>query len=86
MSVLEMPEIWVFLIAILAAFILYKVLKTAKKIIINIVVGFVILIAGNIGFGLGIDYTNWIVILTCALSGAFGAILIILLKFLNIAF
>ncbi|MGP8337673.1 MAG: pro-sigmaK processing inhibitor BofA family protein [Methanosarcinaceae archaeon] len=86
MSMLEMPETWVFLIAILAAFILYKLLKTVKKMILNIVIGFVILIAGNIGFGLGIDYTNWIVILTCAFSGAFGAILIILLKSLGIAF
>lgn len=81
-----MPEMWVFLIAILAAFILYKLLKTVKKMIINIVIGFVILIVGNVGLGLEIELTDWIVILICAFSGAFGAILIILLKYLEIAF
>lgn len=77
---------WVFVFAIIAALILYKLLKTVKKMIINTVVGLVILVVGNFGFGLGIDITNWIVILTCAFSGAFGAILILLLKYLGIAF
>ena len=77
---------WVFVLAIIAAVILYKLLKTVKKMVINTVIGFVILIVGNVGLGLEIELTDWIVILTCALSGAFGATLIILLKYLNIAF
>ncbi len=83
---IEMPEMWVFVFAIIAALILYKLLKTVKKMIINTVIGFVILIAGNVGLGLEIELTDWIVILICAFSGAFGAILIILLKYLGIAF
>ncbi len=85
MSMLEMPEIWVFLIAIIAAFILYKILKTVRRMLINTIVGIVILVIGNLVFDLEIAY-GWIVILTCALSGAFGAIVIILLKSLGIAF
>ena len=83
---IDTPEMWVFVFAIIAALILYKLLKTVKKMIINTVVGFVILIAGNVGLGLDIELTDWIVILTCAFSGAFGAILILLLKYLGIAF
>lgn len=80
-----MPEMWVFVFAIIAALILYKLLKTVKKMIINTIVGLVILVVGNVALGLGITY-SWIVILTCAFSGAFGAILILLLKYLGIAF
>lgn len=82
---IEMPEMWVFVFAIIAALILYKLLKTVKKMIINTIVGLVILVVGNVALGLGITY-SWIVILTCAFSGAFGAILILLLKYLGIAF
>ena len=85
MSMMEMPEMWVFVLAIIAAVILYKLLKTVKKMMINTVIGIVILVVGNIALDLGIAY-SWIVILTCAFSGAFGAILIILLKYLGIAF
>ncbi len=82
---IDIPEMWVFVFAIIAALILYKLLKTVKKMIINTIVGLVILVVGNVVLGLGIAY-SWIVILTCAFSGAFGAILILLLKYLGIAF
>ena len=82
---IDIPEMWIFVFAIIAALILYKLLKTVKKMIINTIVGLVILVVGNVVLGLGIAY-SWIVILTCALSGAFGAILILLLKYLGIAF
>ncbi|MDO9517979.1 MAG: pro-sigmaK processing inhibitor BofA family protein [Methanosarcinaceae archaeon] len=82
---IQIPELWILLLAIIAALLLYKLLKTVKKMIINIVVGLVILVVGNIALGLGMAY-SWIVILICAFSGAFGAILIILLKYLGIAF
>ena len=84
-NMIEIPEMWVFVLAIIAALILYKLLKTVKKMVINTVVGIVILVIGNIALDLGIAY-SWIVILICAFSGAFGAILILLLKYLNIAF
>ncbi len=84
-NMIDIPEMWVFVLAIIAALILYKLLKTVKKMVINTVVGIVILVVGNIALDLGIAY-SWIVILICAFSGAFGAILILLLKYLNIAF
>ena len=79
------PEIGVVIIAIIAALLLYKILKTIKKMVVNTVVGFVILVAANLVFGLGIAY-SWIVLLTCALAGPIGALLIILLNYLGIAF
>ena len=82
---IQIPELWILVLAIIAALIIYKLLKTVKKMIINTIIGLVILVVGNIVLGLGIAY-SWIVILICAFSGAFGAILIILLKYLNIAF
>ncbi|MHC1576757.1 MAG: pro-sigmaK processing inhibitor BofA family protein [Methanosarcinaceae archaeon] len=79
------PEIGVVIIAIIAALLLYKILKTIKKMVVNTIVGFVILVAANLVFGLGIAY-SWIVLLTCALAGPIGALLIILLNYLGIAF
>ncbi|MEA1985508.1 MAG: pro-sigmaK processing inhibitor BofA family protein [Euryarchaeota archaeon] len=79
------PEIGVVIIAIIAALLLYKILKTIKKMVVNTIVGFVILVAANLVFGLGIAY-SWIVLLVCALAGPIGALLIILLNYLNIAF
>ena len=79
------PEIGVVIIAIIAALLLYKILKTIKKMVVNTVVGFVILVAASLVFGLGIAY-SWIVLLTCALAGPIGALLIILLNYLGIAF
>lgn len=82
---LAIPEITVLLIAIIAAIILYKILKTVKVMVINTVMGLIVLIAANFIFGLGIAYT-WIVILICAFAGVLGALLVILLNYLGIAF
>ncbi|MCG7850981.1 MAG: pro-sigmaK processing inhibitor BofA family protein [Methanosarcinaceae archaeon] len=78
-------ELTVFLVAIIAAILLYKILKTVKHMLINTVVGLVMLVVANIVFGLGIAY-SWVVILTCAIAGSIGAILIILLHYLGLAF
>ncbi|MDK2833375.1 MAG: hypothetical protein PWR29_1340 [Methanolobus sp.] len=80
-----MSEIFILLIAIIAAVILYKVLKTATKMAINAVLGLLVLFIANVVLGLGIAYT-WIVILVCAIAGIFGALLIIVLSYLGIAF
>jgi len=82
---MPIPELTVVLVAIIAALILYKILKTVKHMLINTVVGLVLLVVANVAFGMGIAY-SWIVILTCALAGAIGALLIILLHYLGIAF
>ncbi len=78
-------ELTVILVAIIAAILLYKILKTVKHMLINTVVGLVMLVVANVVFGLGIAY-SWIVILTCAIAGSIGALLIILLHYLGLAF
>ncbi|AFV23813.1 hypothetical protein Mpsy_1606 [Methanolobus psychrophilus R15] len=75
-----MSEIFILVIAIIVAVILYKVLKTATKMAMNAVLGLLILIIANAVFGLGIAYT-WIVILICAVAGVVGALLIIFLHY-----
>jgi hypothetical protein len=78
-------EIFILLIAIIVAVILFKVLKTATKMAVNAVLGLLVLIIANILLGLDIAYT-WIVILVCAIAGIVGALLIIILSYLGIAF
>ncbi|ADI74629.1 conserved hypothetical protein [Methanohalobium evestigatum Z-7303] len=85
MPIIPTPELSVIVIAIIAAVVLYILLKSVKKLIINTVMGLVVLIGANIVFGLGIAY-SWIVFLICAIGGIFGALLIILLNYLGIAF
>jgi hypothetical protein len=75
-----MSEIFILVIAIIVAVILYKVLKTATKMAVNAVLGLLILIIANAVLGLGIAYT-WIVILICAVAGVVGALLIIFLHY-----
>jgi hypothetical protein len=75
-----MNEIFILVIAIIVAVILYKVLKTATKMAVNAVLGLLILIIANAVLGLGIAYT-WIVILICAIAGVVGALLIIFLHY-----
>ncbi len=75
-----MSDIFILLIAVIAAVILYKVLKTATKMAVNAVLGLIVLIIANILLGLDIAYT-WIVILVCAIAGVVGALLIIVLQY-----
>ncbi|MEA1905637.1 MAG: pro-sigmaK processing inhibitor BofA family protein [Euryarchaeota archaeon] len=78
-------ELSVLVLAIIAAIILYKVLKTVKRMVINTVVGIVLLVVANLALGLDIAY-SWVVILICAIGGAVGAILVIVLHCGGIAF
>jgi len=79
------PELMVLVLAIFAAVILYKILKTVKKMLINTIIGLIVLVLANLVLGLDIAY-DWIVILICALAGTFGAIFVIVLHCLGIAF
>jgi hypothetical protein len=72
-------------IAVLAVIAVYYVLKTAKHLIVNTILGLILLVGGNIVFKLGIDYSAT-VLLVCALGGVPGAILVIILHVLNVAF
>ncbi|WP_406660439.1 pro-sigmaK processing inhibitor BofA family protein [Methanolobus sp. ZRKC3] len=78
-------EIIMLVVAIIAAYLLYKVLKTVKNMVINTIMGMIVLVIGNVVLDLNIAY-DWIVILICAIAGVVGAIMIILLSYLGIAF
>jgi hypothetical protein len=78
-------EILVLMLAIVAAFVLYKILKTATSLAINAVLGVLILMAAKLLLGLEIAIT-WVAVLVCAIGGIFGALVIIVLNYLKIAF
>lgn len=78
-------ETGILLLVILAVVIVYLILKTAKYFIVNTVLGLIILALGNIIFKLGIAYSA-IAILVVAIGGIPGALLVILLHVLGVAF
>ena len=61
----------------------FIILRSIKNFLVNAVVGLVILFLANAIAGLGIGY-SLVVIMICAIGGALGAILIILLHFIGI--
>jgi hypothetical protein len=71
-------------LALAIVFGAFIVLRSIKNFLVNAVVGLVILFLANAIAGLGIGY-SLLVILICAIGGALGAILIILLHFMGIA-
>ncbi|MDI9395547.1 MAG: pro-sigmaK processing inhibitor BofA family protein [Euryarchaeota archaeon] len=83
--VVEFTEILVLILAAIAAFVLYKVLKTATSLAVNAVLGVLTLIVAKFLLGLEIAIT-WLAVLVCAIGGFFGALVIIALNYLKIAF
>ena len=83
--VVGIAEISVLILAIIVAVVLYKILKTATSLTINAVLGVLVLIVAKFILGLEIAIT-WITVLVCAIGGIFGALIIILLNYLKIAF
>jgi len=83
--VVGVTEISVLILAAIAAFVLYKVLKTATSLAINAVLGILTLIVAKFLLGLEIAIT-WIAVLICAIGGIFGALVIIVLNYLKLAF
>ncbi|MFZ2500302.1 MAG: pro-sigmaK processing inhibitor BofA family protein [Methanosarcina sp.] len=83
--VVGIAEISVLILAIIVAIVLYKVLKTATSLAINAVLGVLVLIAAKFILGLEIAIT-WIAVLVCAIGGIFGALVIIVLNYLKLAF
>lgn len=77
-------------LAILIAYILYKVLKSAKKLVINIIVGFLLIILANwLIPGVSIplftlSFSSLITIIVTALTGVFGALILIILNIFGI--
>jgi hypothetical protein len=78
-------EILVLFLAIIIAFLLYKVLKTVTSLAINAVLGVLVLMVAKLLLGLEIAIT-WVAVLICAIGGIFGALVIIVLNYLKIAF
>ncbi len=78
-------ETIILILAIIAVIAVYFVLRAAKYLIVNSIMGLILLAMGNIIFKLDIAY-NATVILICALGGIPGAILIMLLHVFQIAF
>lgn len=78
-------EIIIVLAAIVIAYLLYQVLKTVKNMAVNTIMGLLVLVIANTVLGLNIAY-SWVVILTCAIAGVVGAILVILLHYAGIFF
>lgn len=78
-------EILVFILALIVAILLYKALKTATSLVINAVFGILLLIAVKFLLGLEIAIT-WAAVFICAIGGIFGALIIIVLNYLKIAF
>ena len=78
-------ELIILVLAVVAVIIVYYVLKSVKYLIVNTIMGLILLAAGNLVFNLNIPYEP-VVILVCALGGIPGAILVILLHVLGIAF
>ncbi|AKB80164.1 hypothetical protein MSHOH_3681 [Methanosarcina horonobensis HB-1 = JCM 15518] len=83
--VVGITEISVLILAAVVAYVLYKVLKTATSLAVNAVLGILTLIVAKFLLGLEIAIT-WIAVLICAIGGIFGALVIIVLNYLKIAF
>jgi hypothetical protein len=73
------------IVLIVAVAIVYLFLHSIEHVIINTVMGLIILALANFVFHLGIAYSIW-TILICAIGGTPGAILVIVLHILGIAF
>ncbi len=78
-------ELIVLFLVVLAVIAVYYVLKTAKLLIVNTIMGLILLFVSNIVFKMGIAYSAT-ALLVCALGGIPGAVLVILLHVLGIAF
>ncbi|WP_080508333.1 pro-sigmaK processing inhibitor BofA family protein [Haloparvum sedimenti] len=77
-------EIGLLAAALIGLFVAFKLLKAVKGLAVNAIVGVVILFVANLA-GLGVQI-SWLSVLVCAIAGVPGAVLIIILSYLDIAF
>lgn len=77
-------EIALLILVLALLFGAYRIIKVIKPFIINAIVGVVVLFLASY-FGLGVQITPLAVII-CAIGGVPGAILVIILAYLDIAF
>ena len=62
----------------------YRIIKTVTPFIVNAVVGVIVLVVASF-LGIGVEITP-IAVLICAVGGIPGALLVILLAYLGLAF
>ena len=79
-----LTEILVLVVALIVAFVLYKLLDNSIHLIIHAVIGLAILYIARF-FGLKVAISIW-TILICALGGSIGAVIVVMLSYLKIAF
>ena len=77
-------EIGLLILALALLFGAYRIINTIKPLIINAIVGVIVLIVANLA-GLGVAISA-VAVLVCAVGGLPGAVLVILLSVLDIAF
>ncbi len=77
-------EIGLLVVALIGLFVAFKLLRAITGLVVNAVVGVVILFVANL-LGVGVEITA-IAVLICAIGGVPGALLVILLAYLDIAF
>ncbi|MEF8853454.1 MAG: pro-sigmaK processing inhibitor BofA family protein [Haloarculaceae archaeon] len=77
-------EIGLLVVAVLAVVLGYKLLQNVKALVVNAIVGIVILILANF-LGLGVQI-SLLAVLICAIAGVPGAVLVILLSVVGVAF
>jgi Zn-dependent protease with chaperone function len=82
-DLIETGIIGLIVLALAIVFGALIILRSIKKFLVNAFVGLIILVVANNIAGLGIGY-SWPVMLICAIGGALGAVLIIVLYFMGI--
>ncbi len=78
-------ELIILFLVIIAVIGVYYILKTAKTLLVNTILGLIVLVVANFGFNMNVPYSIQ-VLLVVALGGIPGAILVILLHAFHIAF
>lgn len=77
-------EIALLILVLALLFGAYRIIKVIKPFIVNAIVGVVVLLIASF-LGLGVEITP-LAVLVCAIGGLPGAILVIILAYLDIAF
>ena len=77
-------EVALLLLVLAVLFGAYRVIRVVRPFIVNAVVGLLVLLLAN-WLGLGVQITA-MAVLICALGGVPGALLVIILAYLDIAF
>ena len=77
-------EVGLLALAVIAVIVGYRILKNVKALVVNAIVGVLVLALANF-LGLGVQI-SLVAVLVCAVAGIPGAVLVILLSLLDVAF